>query len=104
MKIVGIFLDRRARFVIIIYNKDDDIRAAAPVAKPAGPNLDMLRPRRSAIASDRVERPELSRSKYAIVENAAPHRIAQSDQAARVRYARCDARRQPNQQLVFIEL
>ena len=25
MKIVGIFLDRRARFVIIVYNKDDDI-------------------------------------------------------------------------------
>jgi hypothetical protein len=32
VKIVGIFLDRRARFVIIIYNKDDDIRAAALVA------------------------------------------------------------------------
>ena len=33
MKIVGIFLDRRARFVIIVYNKDDDIvRAAALVA------------------------------------------------------------------------
>ena len=30
MKIVGIFLDRRARFVIIVYNKGDDIiRAAA---------------------------------------------------------------------------
>ena len=31
MKIVAIFLDRRARFVIIIYNKDDDIRAAVHV-------------------------------------------------------------------------
>ena len=30
MKIVGICLDRRARFVIIVYNKGDDIiRAAA---------------------------------------------------------------------------
>jgi hypothetical protein len=32
VKIVGIFLDCRSRFVIIIYNKDDDIRAAALVA------------------------------------------------------------------------
>ena len=31
VKIVVIFLDRRARFVII-YDKDDDIRAAALVA------------------------------------------------------------------------
>lgn len=29
MKIVGIFLNRRARFVIIIYSKGDDIRAVA---------------------------------------------------------------------------
>jgi hypothetical protein len=32
VKIVGILLDRRACFVIIIYIKDDDIRAAALVA------------------------------------------------------------------------
>ena len=32
MKIVGIFLDHRARFVIIICSKDDDIRAAALVS------------------------------------------------------------------------
>ena len=50
--------DRRACFVIIIYNKDDDIRAAAPVIEPGGLTLDMLRPRRSTIADDREERPE----------------------------------------------
>jgi len=46
VKIVGIFLDRRARFVI--HNKNDYIRAAPPVVEPAGLNLDMLRPRRSS--------------------------------------------------------
>ena len=34
VKIVGIFLDRRTCFVIIIYNKDDDIRLAAAVFEP----------------------------------------------------------------------
>ena len=39
MKIVGIFLDRRARFVIIIYDKDDDVRAAALMAAWMAGNL-----------------------------------------------------------------
>ncbi|MGZ5154419.1 MAG: hypothetical protein ACXWC5_30730 [Burkholderiales bacterium] len=39
MKIVGIFLERRARFVIIIYNKDDVVRAAPLVAARIAGNL-----------------------------------------------------------------
>ena len=50
VKIVGNFFDRRAGFVIIIYNRNDDIRAAVPVVEPAVLHLDVLRPRRSTIA------------------------------------------------------
>jgi hypothetical protein len=39
VKIVGIFLERRARFVIIIYNKDDVVRAAALMATWMAGNL-----------------------------------------------------------------
>jgi hypothetical protein len=53
VNIVGIFLDRRTCFVIIIYNQDDDIRAAAPVIEPGGPTLDILRATRSTMAGDR---------------------------------------------------
>jgi hypothetical protein len=61
VKIVGIFLDRRACFAIIIYNKDDDIGPAAPVIEPGGLAPDMLRLRPSTIAGDREGSREFSR-------------------------------------------
>jgi hypothetical protein len=105
VKIVGNFFDRRAGFVIIIYNRNDDIRAAVPVVEPAVLNLDMLRPRRSVIADDRVERPEFSCRSMRSSKTRRPltSRNAIKQPRCAARRARCNAGTRSNQQLVFIE-
>jgi hypothetical protein len=106
VKIVGKFFDRRVAFGITIYNRSDDIRAAAPAVEPAGLNLDMLKLKRSAIADDCVDRPEfLCRS----MQSSTTRRVVASrKEITPLRYAvhraRCNARMRFNQQLVFIEL
>ena len=89
-----------------LYNKNDDIRAAPPVAKPAGLNLDILRPSRSPIADDLVERPEFSCRSMRSSETRRPvtSRNAIKQPEFATRRPRCDAKVPPNQQLVFIEL
>jgi hypothetical protein len=106
VKIVGNFFDRRSGFVIIIYNRNDDIRATAPVVEPAGLNLDMLKPRRSAIADDLVERPELS--SRSMRSSKTRHPVASRNAIKQLEFATRRPRRDtwapPNQPLVFIEL
>ena len=78
----------------------NDYIAAAPVVEPAGLNLDMLRPRWSVIANDRVERPKFFAVKYTSIDNGPPlashNSIKQPEFATR---PRCDARARPNQGL-----
>jgi hypothetical protein len=89
-----------------LYNKNDDIRTAPPVVKPADLNLDIPSPRRSPIADDRVERPEFScRSmRSSKTRRPATLRNAIKQPEFATRRPRCDARALPNRQLVFIEL
>jgi hypothetical protein len=89
-----------------LYNKNDDIPAAPPMVKPAGLNLDVLRPRRSPIADDRVERPEFSCRSMRSSKTRRPvtSRNAIKQPEFATRRPRCDARVPTNQQLVFIEL
>jgi hypothetical protein len=62
------------------------MRAAAPVVEPAGLHLDMLRPRRSAIVDDRVERPEFScRSMRSSKTRASSHRATPSSSRSSLR-------------------
>ena len=104
MKIVGNFFDRRADFFSIVYNRNDGVRTAPPVAKPAGLNLDMQRTRRAAIADDRVERPELLCRSMRSSKKRRPVTSCNAIEQREFATHRppCDAKVPLNQQLVFI--
>jgi hypothetical protein len=92
VKIVGIFLDRRARFAIILYTKDNDIRPVAPLIERGRLTLDMLRanPVDHRRHSLKTRRPVVSRK-------------AIKQPGFAMHWPRCHDRAWPNQQLVFIE-
>src|SRR5579872_5690143 len=80
MKTVDLFLDCRARFVIIIYNKDDDIRPAASVIHTGQSGSGYVKSKMVNHCWRSRGPPGVFAMKYAIIENATPHRVAQSRQ------------------------